>query len=146
MPKVNDSSRGSSDLVASPSGPVVRLPAGSDWNKMDVKMFLRKTLKASYIPLCVCGFILEYLHVIKQVPPSVSRILDNCRFWTSRVNTNEPILCGCAAFQWLSRRHAHVHCPGWDYAGLYVDTANAKTTTEVLSGWRQHDMKMAVHG
>ena len=50
------------------SDPVVRLSPGSNWNKMDVKMVLRKTPKASYIPLCVCDFILENLHVIKQAP------------------------------------------------------------------------------
>ena len=36
-----------------------------------------------YIPLCVCDFILENLCVIKQVAPSVGRMLDNCRQWTS---------------------------------------------------------------
>ena len=41
---------------------------------MDVKMVLRMTLKASYIPLCVCDFLLENLRVIKQVPPSVGKM------------------------------------------------------------------------
>ena len=117
---------------------MVRLPAGSNWNKMDVKMVLRKTLKASYIPLCVCDFILEHLRVIRQVPPSVGRMLDNCRSWTGRINDNEPILCGCAEFQWLLKRHGHdiVYCPSWEYTGLYVDTINANTKTKVLPGWR----------
>ena len=55
MPKINDSSRGSSDLVASPSDPVVGLPAGSDWNKMDVKMFRLEKDPESFLhsPLCV---------------------------------------------------------------------------------------------
>jgi len=90
---------------------VVRLPPGSNWNKMDVKLVLRMTLKASYIPLCVCDFLLENLRVIKQVPPSVGKMLDNCRQWTSRINDNLPTPCGCAAFQWLPKRHGHVYCP-----------------------------------
>ena len=94
------------------SDPVVRLPPGSNWNKMDVKMVLRKTLKASYIPLCVCDFILENPCVIKQVAPSVGRMLDNCRQWTSCINDNLPTPCGCAAFpsQWLPKRHGHDMC------------------------------------
>ena len=97
------------------SDPVVRLPTGSNWNKMVVKLFLRKTLKASYISLCVCDFILQNLRVVKQVSPSVGRILDNCRVWTGRIDDNEPVLCGCAAFQWLPKRHGHVYCPSWEY-------------------------------
>ena len=89
------------------SDPVVRLPAGSNWIKMDVKLALRKTLPASYIPLCVCAFILENRKVIRQVPPSVGRMLDNCRAWTGRINGNKPVLCGCAAIQWLPKRHGH---------------------------------------
>lgn len=122
----------------------MRLSAGSNWNKIDVKMILRKTLKAAYIPLCVCAFILEHLRVIRQVPPSVGRMLDNCRSWTSRINDNEPVLCGCASFQWLPKQHGHVFCPSWEYTGLYVDTINANTKTKVLPGWRPQDTEAAV--
>ena len=111
---------------------------------MDVKLVLRMTLKASYIPLCVCDFLLENLRVIKQVPPSVGKMLDNCRQWTSRINDNLPTPCGCAAFQWLPKRHGHVYCPSWDYTGPYVDTINANTKTKVLPGWRVQDMDAAV--
>ena len=62
---------------------------------MDVTMVLRKTLKASYIPLCVRDYILRNLRVIRQVPPSVGKVLDNCRVWIGRINDNEPVLCGC---------------------------------------------------
>ena len=58
---------------------------------MDVIMVLRKTLKASYIPLCVCDYILQNLRVIQQVPPTVGKVLDNCRVWTGR-NTSSPFL------------------------------------------------------
>ena len=46
---------GSCGITLTPeSAPVVRLPSGSDYNnKMDLKMVLRKTLKASYMALCV---------------------------------------------------------------------------------------------
>ena len=71
---------------------------------MDVKTVLRKTLKASYIPLCVCDRILQNLRVIRQVTPSVGRMLNNCRVWTGRINDNEPVLCGCAAVYWLPNR------------------------------------------
>ena len=113
MLEIKDSSRGSSDLcgiaLTPESAPVVRLPAGSNWNKMDVKMVSRKTLKASYIALCVCDFILENLRVIRQVLPYVSRMRVNCRVWTGRINDNAPVMCGCAAFQWLPKRHGHVN-------------------------------------
>ena len=109
-------------------------------------MVLRKTLKASYIPLCGCDVILEHLHVVRQVPPLVGSMLDNCRSWTSCINDNEPVLCGCAAFQWLPKRHGYVFCPSWEYTGLYdiVDTINANTKTKVLPGWRSQDMEAAV--
>ena len=70
---------------------------------MDVMMVLRKTLKASYIPLCVCDYILQNSCVLQQVPPSVGKVLDASRIWTGRINDNEPVLCGCAAFQWLPK-------------------------------------------
>ena len=126
------------------SDPVVRLPAGSNWNTMDVKMVLRTTLKASYIPLCVCDFILEHLRVIRQVPPSVGRMIDNCMSWTGRINASEPVLCGCATFQWLPKRHGHVFCPSWEYTGPYVVTINANTKRKGLPGWQQQDMEAAV--
>ena len=91
------------------------------------------------MPLCVCDFILEHLCVIRKVPPSVGRMLDNCRSWPGRINGNEPVMCGCAAFQWLPKRHGHVFCPSWEHTGLYVDTK-----TKVLTGWRQHDREAAV--
>ena len=96
----------------------------------------------------MCDFILENLCVIRQVSPSVGRVLDNCRVWTGRINNNEPVLCGCAAFQWLTKRHRHdtVFCPSWDYNGMYVDTINANTKTKYLPGWRHQDMKAAVTG
>ena len=109
---------------------------------MDVTMVLRKTLKASYIPLCVRDYILRNLRVIRQVPPSVGKVLDNCRVWTGRINDNEPILCGCAAFQWLPKRR--VYCPSWEYTGPHVDTINVNIKTKVLPGWEQKDMEMAV--
>ena len=111
---------------------------------MDVKLVLRKTLKASHITLCVCDFILGNLRVIKQVPPSVGRMLDNCRQWTGRINGNLPVPWGCAAFQWLPRRHGHVYCPSREYTGQCVDTINANTKTKVLPGWRGQDMDAAV--
>ena len=80
------------------SDPVVSLPAGSNWKKVDVMMVLRKILKTSYIPLCVCDYILQNLRVLRQVPPSVGKVLDNCRVWTGRIHGNEPVLCGRAAF------------------------------------------------
>ena len=43
--------------MAPESDPVVRLLAGSYWNKLDMKMVLRKTLKASCIPLCDVKFV-----------------------------------------------------------------------------------------
>ena len=75
------------------SDPVVRLPAGLNWKKMDAIMVLRKTLKASYIPLCVCDYILQNLCVIQQVPPGVGKVLDSCRAWTGCINDNEPVCC-----------------------------------------------------
>ena len=104
---------------------------------MDVMMVLKKTLKASNLPLCVCDCILENFRVLRQVPPSVGKVLDNCRIWTGRINDNKPVLCGCAAFQWLPKRHGHVYCPSWEYMGPHLDTINANTKTKVLPGWEQ---------
>ena len=100
----------------------------------------------------MCDFILGNLRVIKQVSPSVGMMLDNCRVWAGRINDNELALCycgpicGCAAFQWLPRRHGHVVCLSWDYTSLYaiVDTISVKTKAKILPGWRQQDMKISV--
>ena len=74
------------------SDPVVRLPPGSLWNVTDVKRGFRKTLVASYIPLCVCDFLLDRLRVIRLEPPTVGSVLDNGRSWTRRINEVEDIL------------------------------------------------------
>ena len=74
------------------SDPVVRLPAGSLWTVTDVKQVFQKTLVVSYIPLCVCDFLLEKLRVIRLEPPTVGSVLDNGRSWTHRINDLEDIL------------------------------------------------------
>ena len=74
------------------SDPVVRLPPGSLWTVKDVKRVFRKTLVASYIPLCVCDFLLDRLRVIRLEPPTVGSVLDNGRSWTRRINEVEDIL------------------------------------------------------
>ena len=74
------------------SGSVVRLPAGSLWTVTDVKRVFQKTLVVSYIPLCVCDFLLEKLRVIRLEPPTVGSVLDNGRSWTRRINVVEDIL------------------------------------------------------
>ena len=106
---------------------------------MDVKMVFT-------YPFVYDIVTLENLRVIRQVPPSVGKMLDNCRVWTDRINDNEPVMCGGAAFQWLPKRHGHVFCPSWEYTGLCVDAINANTKTKVLPGWRHQDMKAAVTG
>ena len=68
------------------SDPVVRLPAGSLWTVTDVKRVFQKALVGSYIPLCVCDFLLEKLRVIMPEPPTVGSVLDNARSWTRRIN------------------------------------------------------------
>ena len=74
------------------SDPVVKLPAGSLWTVKDVKRVFQKTLVVSYIPLCVCDFLLEKLRVIRLEPPTVGSVLDNGRSWTRRINDVEDIL------------------------------------------------------
>ena len=74
------------------SDPVVKLPAGSLWTVKDVKRVFQKTLAVSYIPLCVCDFLLEKLRVIRLEPPTVGSVLDNGRSWTRRINDMEDIL------------------------------------------------------
>ena len=74
------------------SDPVVRLPPGSLWNVTDVKRVFRKTLVVSYIPLCVCDFLLDRLRVIRLEPPTVGSVLDNGRSWTRRINEVEDIV------------------------------------------------------
>ena len=71
---------------------MVRFPAGSLWTVTDVKRVVQKTLMASYIPLCVCDFLLEKLRVIRLEPPTVGSVLDNGRGWTRRINDVESIL------------------------------------------------------
>ena len=73
---------------------MVRLSAGSLWTIIDdiVKRVLRKTLVVSYIPLCVCNFLLDKLRVIRLEPPTVGSILDNGRGWTRRINDADDIL------------------------------------------------------
>ena len=61
------------------SDPVVRLPAGSLWTVIDVKRVVRKTPVVSYIPLCVCDFLLDRLRVIRLEPPTVGSVLDDGR-------------------------------------------------------------------
>ena len=74
------------------SDPVVRLPAGSLWTVKDVKRVFQKTLVVSYIPLCVCDFLLDKLRVIRLQPPTVGSVLDNGRSWTRRINNVDEIL------------------------------------------------------
>ena len=73
---------------------MVRLPAGFLWTVIDVKRVSRKTLVASYmyIPLCVCGFLLDKLCVIRLEPPTVGSVLDNGRSWARRINDVEDVL------------------------------------------------------
>ena len=68
---------------------VVKLPAGCLWTVKDVKRVFQKTLVVSYIPLCVCDFLLDKLCVIQLEPPSVGSVLDNGRSWTRRINDVE---------------------------------------------------------
>ena len=74
------------------SGPVVRFPAGSLWTVIDVKRVFRKTLVVSYIPLCVCDFLLDRLRVIRLEPPTVGSVLDNGRSWARHIDDVEDIL------------------------------------------------------
>ena len=74
------------------SGPVVRLPASSLWTVTDVKRVFQKTLVVSYIPLCVCDFLLEKLRVIRPEPPTVGSVVDNGRSSTRCINDAEEIL------------------------------------------------------
>ena len=74
------------------SDPVVKLPAGSLWTVQDVKRVFQKTIVVSYIPLCVCDFLLGKLRVIRLEPPTVGSVLDNGRSWTRRINEVEDIL------------------------------------------------------
>ena len=71
---------------------VARFPAGCLWTVIDVKRVFRKTLKASYIPLCVSDFLLDKLRVIQLETPTVGSILDDDRSWARRVNDLEDIL------------------------------------------------------
>ena len=84
--------RGPGITIHPDSDPVVRLPAGSLWTVIDVKRVLRKTLVVSYIPLCVCDFLLDKLRVIGLEPPTVGSVLDNGRSLTRRINEVEDIL------------------------------------------------------
>ena len=72
-------------------GPVVRLPAGSLWTVI-VRGVSRKTLVVSYIPLCVCDFLLDKLGVIRLQSPTVGSVLDNGGSWTRHINDVEHIL------------------------------------------------------
>ena len=74
------------------SDPVVKLPAGSLWTVKDAKRVFQKTLVVSYLPLCVCDFLLEKLRVIRLEPPTVGSVLDNGRSWTRHINDVEDIL------------------------------------------------------
>ena len=78
------------------SDSVVRLPTGSLLTVTDVEWIFQKTQVVSYIQLCVCGFLLEKLRVIRLEPPSgpptVGSVLDNGRSWTRRINKVEDIL------------------------------------------------------
>ena len=74
------------------SDPAVKLPAGSLWTVEDVTRVFQKTLVVSYIPLCVCDFLLDKLRVIRLEPPTVGSVLDNGRSWTRRINEVEDIL------------------------------------------------------
>ena len=68
------------------SGPLAKLPAGCLWTVKDVKRVFQTTLVVSYIPRCVCDFLLETLCVIRLEPPAVGSVLDNGRSWTHRIN------------------------------------------------------------
>ena len=70
----------------------MKLPAGSLWTVKDVKRVIQKTLVVSYIPLCVCDFLLDKLRVIRPEPPTAGSVLDNGRSWTRRINDAEVIL------------------------------------------------------
>ena len=71
---------------------MARLPAGFLWTFTDVKRVFQKTLVVSYIPLCVCDFLLEKLHVIRLEPPTVGSVLDNGRSCARRINDVEDFL------------------------------------------------------
>ena len=73
------------------SDPVVRLPPGSLWTVKDVKRVFMRTRVVSYIPLCVCDFLLGKLHVIQLEPPTVGSVLDNGRSWPHRINDVKDI-------------------------------------------------------
>ena len=71
---------------------MVRLPTGSLLTVTDVEWIFQKTQVVSYIPFCVCDFLLEKLRVIGLEPPTVGSVLDNVRSWTRRINDVEDIL------------------------------------------------------
>ena len=71
---------------------MVKLPASSLWTVKDVKRVFQKTLVVSYVPLCVCDFLLDKLRVIRLEPPIVGSVLDNGRSWTRRIDDVEDIL------------------------------------------------------
>ena len=89
---VRNELRGRSITLHLDSDPVVRLPTGSLWTVIDVKQVFRKTLVVSYIPLCVCDFLLDKLRVIRLEPPPVGSGLDNGRSWARRINNVEVII------------------------------------------------------
>ena len=75
----------------------MKLPAGSLWTVKDVKRVFQRTLVVSYIPLCVCDFLVDKLRVIRLEPPrsplsTVGSVMDNGRSWTRRINDVEDIL------------------------------------------------------
>ena len=51
-----------------------------------MKRFFLKTLVVSYIPPCVCDFLLEKLCVIMLEPSTVGSVLDNGRSWILRID------------------------------------------------------------
>ena len=106
----------------------LKLPAGSLWTISEVLLVLNSTLKASYIAVVLCDFLILHLKLQYTGPESVVNCLDNSKQGARAINNCEDILCCCnrPEYAGLPKRHGHIFVPSWRYTGPHVATICGK--------------------
>ena len=73
-----------------PWSPVVMsLPPGCAYSYREAMQCLRRTLKLTYLPLCVCDYILKSAKIVARPPDRLKAILDNTKQYIRRHNGGE---------------------------------------------------------
>ena len=116
------------------SRPVIKLPASAAGTKREVIAALRQLLRASFIPLCICDFVLTNVRVVRELPSSLGSELANHKSWIAKMNGNTKLPCTCYLYPELPRRHGHVFCPSWSYVGPHQETVCSSNKSKVIPG------------